>query len=292
MNKRQASLLPIGLLLFGLTPGCAGAHTWRTVLPVTRLVADAVPSPSGSRVDLYAVPVQFDSVNGQGADASGYAPPVAIRLAREVVTTPGGWASTSAAAPTRVLTRAYSGWSERAIPGQLAFSSTTLLVAGSLGDQTVPLLPYGAFWIEVTNRGEHDFVLDPKRMRLRSSDPKLGAVLDAGAIEGRYQIMLGSLPPIDPTQLAERDDLRVLRRAVRLAAGASWKGYVVFDAGSYTADEYIAFLAQSGGVTLELSDGGRAVALAHFDTHTETVDATCPGTARTPSVARCGLSSR
>jgi hypothetical protein len=236
--------------------------------------------------------VQIDSVEGQGKDASGYAPPVAIRFARGMVTTGGGMASNPQAAPIRVLTKAYSGWSERAIPGQLAFPSATMLTEGELGNQTVPLLPYGAFWVEVTNRGEHAFVLDPKRMRLHSSDPKLGAVLDAGAIEGRYQIMLGSFPPIDSTQLAERDDLRVLRRAVRLEPGTSWKGYVVFDAGSYTADEYEAFLAQSGGVTLEISDGGHAIALAHFDAHAETVDAICPAHARTPSLARCGLSAR
>jgi hypothetical protein len=117
------------------------------------------------------------------------------------------------------------------------------------------------------------------------------AVSDAGALEGRYQLVLLDLPRLDGEQLAARDELPVLRRAVRLALGASWKGYVVFDTGSYTADEYNAFLGQSNGVTLELSDGRRELGAAHFDVRAETVDAICPAGTRTPSFDRCGLDS-
>ena len=286
MKQTMSRILRLGLVTLALAPaGCASGPPQRVSLSVTRLVADAMPAPAQAvpPVDLFAVPVQLDSVEGPGLDAEGNALFVGIRMLR------GSMNTTSDAAGSVVRGKPGRRGGSRGIGDQMPFPVANELLGPALGNQTIPLLPYGAFWIEVTNRGDRAIVVDPKPMHLRYDGQTRSALPDSGALEGRYQLVLLDLPPIGSEEREAHHALPILRRRVTLPPGGSWRGYVVFDTGSYTADEYNDFLAQSGGITLELSDGSLGLAAAHFEARRDALAALCPAGTRKPSFDRCGI---
>jgi hypothetical protein len=164
--------------------------------------------------------------------------------------------------------------------------------------RTVPLLPYGAFWVEVTNHGEHAIAVGPKQLRLRDGSSTSRSLADRGSIQGRYDLVLRGVAVhgfgdmvANAEQNRARDALPMFDHAVTLAPGDVFSGYVVFDTKSYTADEYNEFLAHAGALTVELTDATTTLASVAFQSQRRSLPAFClPGTQH-PSFARCEVDS-
>ncbi len=292
-----SSFYAVGLSLLG---ACASGPPMHADMPTTHLVPEIAANESGQPVTLRAAPVQLGSEYGVGRDAAHRLLPVSMQL--ELVPTdpfrPLPWWSS-----TQPLMHTTNTAASRLADGR------PRLPHGPAGDEsgprvfnarTVPLLPYGAFWVEVTNHGDHAITVGPKQLRLRDGGTTRRSLADRGSIQGRYDLVLRGVRVhgfgdmvANEEQTRARDALPMFDHAVTLAPGEAFSGYVVFDTKSYTADEYNAFLAHASGLTLELTDATTTLlASVAFQSQSKSLPALClPGTQH-PSFARCEVATR
>jgi hypothetical protein len=271
-------------------------------MPTTHLVPEIAANESGQPVTLRAAPVQLGSEYGVGRDAAHRLLPVSMQL-ELVPTSPFGalpWWSDS---QPLLHTGEYDHGGATAT--LTARSSDEIVPAGDesgprvFNARTVPLLPYGSFWVEVTNHGDHAITVGPKQLRLRDGGTTRRSLADRGSIQGRYDLVLRGVRVhgfgdmvANEEQTRARDALPMFDHAVTLAPGEAFSGYVVFDTKSYTADEYNEFLAHAGALTLELTDATTTLASVAFQSQSKSLPALClPGTQH-PSFARCEVASR
>ncbi len=59
--------------------------------------------------------------------------------------------------------------------------------------RTVPLLPYGAFFVQIGNHSDHPLTIDPTRLRLLANGQEVKPLPDSGAQEGRYTRILNEI---------------------------------------------------------------------------------------------------
>ena len=268
---------PAALLVL-FTTGCAystvSAPPLHLALETEQLVAQGPPTSRGAPQDvtLAVAPVQLGTWIGPGELPSGAHAAVAVRVPERSVPTTR-WFETPDVEPTLL----------------------SMQIWPHFNLHTIPLMPYGTFWIEVTNHTSAPISLDGRHLALEIGGRRMPALADRGEISGRWNLTLRALwhirlsdPYIDPALLNVQVMLPRLDKPVQLQPGATWKGFVAFDIGNrYTADEYNQLLTEAGGATVELDAGSDAKASVVFKAEPKPFAAVClPGT-KVPSYVRC-----
>jgi hypothetical protein len=297
MSRTRIAFPSSFILGLSLVAGCASGPPLSAVVPTTHLVPEIAATDAAQPVTMRAAPVQLGSEYGVGRDAAHRLLPVAMQL--ELVPT-GPFRALPWWSDTQPFLHS-ADYERSGASASLAERNSDELVpvADESGPRvfaarTVPLLPYGAFWVEVTNHSDHAITVGPKQLRLRDGSQTRSPLADRGSIQGRYDLVLrgvavhgfGDMVASDD-QARARDALPMFDHPVTIQPGAVFSGYVVFDTKSYTADEYNAFLAHAGQLTLELTDAATTLASVAFQGQSKSLPALClPGTAH-PSFARC-----
>jgi hypothetical protein len=244
----------------------------RADLPVSELEPPVATAKTQPAVTFLAVPAQLGSYNGVMKDNDGQTLPVNVRVPQ--VGVPGTRAIVSPAEePSLFGNDLYPRFNYR----------------------TVPLLPYGSFFVQIGNHSDHGLTIDPTRIHLIAGGKEVKPLVDSGAQEGRLHRIVEDLglegrhlgrPNTRGLELLVRA-LRRLDKTVTIEPGSTYEGYVIFDTNSFNADEYSAFLQKVGSLELQLTDGSQTLASVQFTTKTEGLHSIClPGT-KQPSFERC-----
>jgi len=159
--------------------------------------------------------------------------------------------------------------------------------------RTVPTLPYGSFWIEITNGSRRALFLSPAALTLVLGRRRFHAVtreedavkLCAATLSAFPRGRLGT-PWIDVELETMHDTLPLFDKELEIAPGDTWRGFALFEIGAYTADAYDGALAHDAA-ELVLTVDGTPAARVRFRVVSAKLPALClPGTNR-PSAARC-----
>lgn len=146
----------------------------------------------------------------------------------------------------------------------------------------VPILPMPTFMVGIANRTDKPLRIEPSRFVLVDGRGQTYApIADLGAITGRVEEQLiasyRGLVNADAVRngLVEKlGTLPFLTRAVEVAPGADWVGYVPFQVSNVGPAEWARF-ARSGGLVLRFTDERGTVPLS-FDPFEAKLQVTCP----------------
>jgi hypothetical protein len=247
----------------------------RLDLPVARLEPGVAPVPArpDQPIVFVATPVQLAAFGGVERNAQGQLLPLNIRVPQAGVPT------------THTI---------------VAPSETPSLVGTDLYPQfnlrTIPLLPYGSFWVELGNSSDQPITIEPTQIHLVAGGKELKPLVDSGAQEGRFSRTIQAIsqeahrtgrPAFSNSAGDLHRALTRFEKPVTIPAHGSYKGFVLFDTNCLNADEYNAFLQKAGALTLELRDREKTLASVSFTATQKPLGSVClPGT-KAPSFALC-----
>jgi hypothetical protein len=270
---KQLAFVPSLVLGVGLTACVTTGPMLRTDLQVSELEPPVATAPTQSTISFLAVPAQLGSFNGVMKDKSGEVLPVSVRVPQTGV--PG----------TRTI---ISPTEEPSLAGTDLYPQFNY--------RTVPLLPYGSFFVQIGNHSNNAFTIDPTRVHLIAGGKQIKPLVDSGSQEGRYGRIVEAIgqegrhlgtPRMSMSVGNLQRELRRLDKTVTIEPGQSYEAYVIFDTNSFNADEYNAFLQRAGSLELQLTDGSQTIASVHFATKAASLHSVClPGT-KQPSFERC-----
>lgn len=259
----------VGLCLVG----CASAPPAKTTMTVTHLTPEIAPMPANDgRLLTFAVaPVQLGSFAGLVAGPSGERIPLAVRVPQRgaVILTP----TIPLHETPGLIENHYTSYFDR---------------------RTIPLVPFAGFWVGIGNQSDAEVVIASRDLVLVAGGKRFPVIADPGALYGRFRrtvVALGSQRLGQPLLYTAVDGLQrslpFLGGEVRLAPRGQWQGYVVFDVGAFTADEYDAFLRDAGAITVSLTAPGSAPSTVSFSSERRDLSTVCLPRTPTPSFARC-----
>jgi hypothetical protein len=157
----------------------------------------------------------------------------------------------------------------------------------------VPLVPYAGFWVTIGNTSATALTVAPKALTLVSDDASYQPISDSGALYGRFLADVNAArmrygrPTLDWSFMGEWRELPFMKGNVTIPAHGQWSGYIVFDVGAYTADEYDAFLRRAGNLTVSLTPAQAAPLSIAFSTKQRELPVVCASGIERATFAAC-----